>query len=166
MEWPALSPDRMFANPGYTRPDPKIGRSGYRLEREKGLDHALHLILGGCAVARHGLLDLVGRVLDHLAAGRFGFGQGQAAGLSHRHRRSHVRLEEHSLDHYDIRVMLSDQRPNRSLHRQESGRQRRLGRRGDHSVADRLDAASVRAGRGNDSPHETKAAARQTGVDS
>ena len=51
-----------------------------------------------------------GRVLDDLAAGGRGLGQGQPAGLADAHRRAHVDLEEHLLDGDGVGRELGDQR--------------------------------------------------------
>ena len=67
-------------------------------QAELGLHHALHLQLGGGAVPGDGQLHLVGRVLHHLAPGLPRRGQRQPAGLTDRHGRADVGLEEHLLD--------------------------------------------------------------------
>ncbi len=55
--------------------------------------HPLDLLLGGAPVPDERLLDLVGAVLGHLAAGLGGGGQGEPAGLADRHGRLRVRPE-------------------------------------------------------------------------
>ena len=63
------------------------------------------------AVADHGLLDLVGGVLGHLAAGLGRRHQGHAGGLAGGHGRPGVHLEEDPLDHHGVRAELGHQGP-------------------------------------------------------
>ena len=86
-----------------------VGRSGRGGQAEAGLDHPLHLLLGGRPPPGDGVLDLVGRVLGDLAPGRRRLGQRQPAGLPDAHRRAHVDLEEDVLDGHGVRLVLSDQ---------------------------------------------------------
>jgi len=72
------------------------------------LDHGLNLDLVGRSISGDGQLHLVGRVLDDLAPSSHRFGHSQAAGLTHRHRRSDVHLKEHPLDSDHVRAQLGD----------------------------------------------------------
>ena len=89
--------------------------------------------LGADAVAGHRLLDLVGRVLHHLAPGAGGDGQGQPAGLPDRHGGAGVDLEEHPLDGHRVGLQLVDQGPQVGVEGGQPGGQG-VGRgRGEHA---------------------------------
>ena len=68
------------------------------LEREQGLDHPLHLVLGGAAGAADGALDLLRRVGPARDAALAGRQQHDAARLPDRERRAHVGAEVELLD--------------------------------------------------------------------
>ena len=104
---PATRPrtDGRWPGPG-RRPGPAAGaaRPG-----RAGPDHALHLLLGGRAVAGDRQLDLVRAVLRRPGSRPGGRGQGQAAGLADRHGGAGIDLEQHPLDHHHVRAQLGQQ---------------------------------------------------------
>ncbi len=125
---------------------------------EQHLHHPLDLVLRRPAHAGDGLLHLVRRVLDHLAAGRDRLRHRDPGGLGDGDRGAGVHLEQHPLDGDHRRAVLVEERAQIGLELGEPlGRgQRRLG-------AQHPDGHRLRPGR--ILPHQPVAAARETGVD-
>jgi hypothetical protein len=136
-----------------------IGRLRQRRQVQACLHHLLDLQLVGPTPPGDGVLDLVGRVLDDLAAGERRFRQGQPARLTDAHRRSDVDLEEHLLDGHHVGVVLGDEVGELGTQRRQSHRQRVRSRRRDHAERDRNGAASPTT------IDDGEAAAGQSGVD-
>ena len=82
---------------------------GRLAQGEERLDHLLHLHLVSTTPTGHGGLDLVGRVLRHLTTGAHGLDHGDATGLTHRHRRAYIHLEQHSFHSHDGDGVLGEQ---------------------------------------------------------
>src|SRR5687767_11178202 len=87
-----------------------VGRIRGRIarQREQALDHVLHLLLGGVAVADDRLLDLERGVLRYRQAGEHRGADGGAARLTERERRLRVRVDEYLLDRDLARPVSSD----------------------------------------------------------
>jgi hypothetical protein len=92
-----------------------VDRPERRGDAEQCLHHALDLVLVGGARPGDRLLDLVGRVLDHLAAGADGLDHGHACRLGHRDGRAGVDLEQDPLDRHHRRPVLGQQGPHVGL---------------------------------------------------
>lgn len=82
---------------------------------EQGLHHLTDLVLTGGAVAGDGLLDLVGRVLDDIAASSNRFGHDDSAGHADPHCGADVLLEQHPFDRNDVGTQFGEQRPDLEL---------------------------------------------------
>ena len=78
---------------------------------KEGLNHLLHLHFVGVAPTSDRRLDLVGRVLHDLATSIDCFDHGNATGLTNRHRRAHIHLEQDPLDCHCGDRELSEERP-------------------------------------------------------
>jgi hypothetical protein len=97
---------------------------GSARQPEACLHHLLHLLLVGTTPAGDGVLHLVRRVLDDLAAGERRLGERQPARLPDAHRRAHVDLEEDLLDGDHVGSELGDQVGELGAQRSEALRQR------------------------------------------
>jgi hypothetical protein len=84
-------------------------RFGGGRESKQQLDHVLHLVLLGTAMADHGTLDLGGRVLDDLTAGLDGGENGDAARVAELQRGARVLAMKDVFDGNRVRTMGREQ---------------------------------------------------------
>ena len=80
-------------------------------QAEERPDHLADLVLAGRSGAGDRLLDLVGRVLDDVAARSDGLGHCEPARHPDAHRGRDVVLEQHPLDRHHVGAQFCDQRP-------------------------------------------------------
>ena len=93
----------------------RVGRTKPPRQAQQRLHHGPHLILARTARAGHRLLDLVGRVLDHLAPSRGRLSHDHATSLTHSHSRGSIPLEQNPLHHHHVRPQFSHQTPHLRL---------------------------------------------------
>ena len=129
-----------------------------RGDAEQRLDHALDLVLVGGARTGDRLLDLVGRVLDHVAAGADRLDHGHARGLGHGDRRAGVHLEQDPLDRHHRRPVLGQEGAQVGLQAGQPLRNGQVGIGAEHAGGD----GPRPAARPLD---DAVPAARQTGID-
>ena len=108
------------------------GRSGWAMPRRVCTIRSIWSLLAP-PDARHGLLHLVGRVLDHLAARGDGLGHRDPRRLRHGDGAAHVDLEQHPLDGHDGGPVLLEQGPQVDLQLGQPMRRRQVGGRAQHA---------------------------------
>ena len=96
----------------------RIGRvSGMKPpgQAQQRLHHGPHLVLARTTRTGHRLLDLVRRVLDHLAPSRGRLSHDHAASLTHSHSRGSIPLEQNPLHRHHVRPKFGNQIPHLRL---------------------------------------------------
>ena len=84
-------------------------------QAQQRLNHGPHLILARTTRASHRLLDLVRRVLDHLAPSRGRLSHDHATSLTHGHSRRGIPLKQNPLNRHHVRPQFGHQTPNLRL---------------------------------------------------